>query len=84
VWEELGFSESPYATASLPPSEQGNRLLVGREDELERLLNVLRYTARHATIEGDNGVGKTSLVSIAAYRAKQEKSTRRKLSSCCP
>lgn len=73
MWEEIGFTESPYATAALPASEQGDRLLVGRDRELSSLMNTLRYTARHATIEGDNGVGKTSLVAVAAYRAKQEK-----------
>lgn len=71
MWEDLGFSESPYATTALPPTAQGDRLLVGREEQLSRLLTALTYSARHPTVEGDNGVGKTSLVAIAAYRAKQ-------------
>jgi MoxR-like ATPase len=84
MWEELGFSESPYATAALPASEQGDRLLVGRDRELESLLNTLRYTGRHATLEGDNGVGKTSLVAIAAFRAKQARLQREKVQFLLP
>jgi hypothetical protein len=84
MWDELGFSESPYATTALPPSERGDILLVGRDRELESLLNTLRYTSRHATIEGDNGVGKTSLVAIAAYRAKQERLQREKAQFLLP
>jgi hypothetical protein len=75
MWDHLGFSESPYAATALPPSAQGERLLVGREEQLQRLLMALTYSTRHPTVEGDNGVGKTSLVAIAGYRAKQARVT---------
>jgi hypothetical protein len=51
---------------------------------LEDLLNTLRYTGRHATIEGDNGVGKTSLVAIAAFRAKQARLQQEKVQFLLP
>ncbi|MDP8930982.1 MAG: hypothetical protein M3O70_21015 [Actinomycetota bacterium] len=44
-------------------------MLVGREDELRRLIVMVSSSGSHPTIEGDNGVGKTSLVAIAGYRA---------------
>ncbi|HEV7808039.1 MAG TPA: hypothetical protein VGO80_19645 [Solirubrobacteraceae bacterium] len=75
MWDELGFSESPYAATALPSSEQGERLLVGREPQLKQLLTSLTYSNRHPTVEGDNGVGKTSLVAIAGYRARQARVT---------
>lgn len=43
-------------------------MLVGRDRDLRRLKMVLASTELHPTIEGDNGVGKTSLVAIAAYQ----------------
>lgn len=75
MWEDLGFSESPYAATALPPTAQGERLLVGREQQLKQLLTSLTYSARHPTIEGDNGVGKTSLVAVAGYQARQARVT---------
>jgi hypothetical protein len=70
MWLDLGFQHSPYAVTALPPSAEGERLLVGRDDELECLVRDLTYATSHPTIEGDYGVGKTSLVSVAAYRTK--------------
>jgi hypothetical protein len=72
LWNELGFRDNPYETSPIPPTEEGNELLVGRERELQRLLRQIRSTDTHPTIEGDNGVGKTSLVSVAGFRARRE------------
>lgn len=71
VWQNFGFSESPYRTDPVPATAEGARLLVGRERELKRLKSHLTSSNRHPTIEGDNGVGKTSLVSVAAYELAQ-------------
>jgi hypothetical protein len=72
IWRELGFRSSPYGSEHLPASEEGERLLVGRDAEISQLLRFLRSTNRHATVEGDNGVGKTSLVNVACFRAGRE------------
>lgn len=72
LWNELGFRENPYETSPVPPTEEGNELLVGRDREIRRLLREIRSTDTHPTIEGDNGVGKTSLVSVAGYRALRD------------
>jgi len=42
--------------------------LVGRSDELRKLKRVLTSTHSLATVEGDNGAGKSSLVAIAGYQ----------------
>ena len=34
LWTDLGFRSSPYATEPIPPTLEGNQLLVGREDEI--------------------------------------------------
>jgi hypothetical protein len=71
LWEELGFTTSPYATDPVPPTEVGERLLVGRGTELRQLRMLLSGAATHPTIEGANGVGKTSLVAVAGYQSRR-------------
>ena len=75
LWEELGFRENPYNTDPVPANEEGLRLLVGRDRELKRLRTSLTSSANHTTIEGPNGVGKTSLVGVAAFSLLQESLT---------
>lgn len=68
VWERLGFRENLYTTDVLPGNEEGSRLLVGRDEEVAELQDHWASYDTHASVEGDNGVGKTSLVAVAAYR----------------
>jgi hypothetical protein len=75
MWEEIGYSQSPYGTDALPATASGAGLLVGRDHEVEALIRRLTYATTHPTIEGDNGVGKTSLVSVAGYRAMEARLT---------
>ncbi len=73
MWEEIGYSQSPYGVDALPPTESGAELLVGRDTEVDTLIRRLIHQTTHPTIEGENGVGKTSLVSVAGYRAMAER-----------
>jgi hypothetical protein len=72
LWDELGFRENPYSTDPVPPNGDGVQLLVGRDSELSRLRRSLTSSVNHSTIEGSNGVGKTSLVGIAAFMLFEE------------
>ncbi len=72
VWEKLGFRENPFSTDPVPANDEGVKLLVGRDKELARLRMSLTSSTNHTTIEGANGVGKTSLVGIAAYTLFQD------------
>lgn len=69
MWEEFGFQDNLYATPPLSGTAEGSQLLVGRDAEVERLHLHWSSLDTHASMEGDNGVGKTSLVAVAAYRA---------------
>jgi hypothetical protein len=69
LWSDLGFRENPYSTPPLPANDEGSQLLVGRDSEVSKLLLNISTLDTHPTIEGDNGVGKTSLVAVATYRA---------------
>jgi hypothetical protein len=62
-----GFRSAPFEQRSLPPSQLGAQLLVGRDRELHQLEDRLRGTHKAAVVEGLNGIGKTSVVNVAAY-----------------
>jgi hypothetical protein len=72
IWHDLGFRENPYSTAPIPPTNEGELLLVGRDKELTKVERLITSSSSHPTIEGDNGVGKTSLVSVAGYRLMRD------------
>lgn len=69
LWTDLGFSGNPYDVNPLPANDEGIELLVGRTRETRTLLSQLRNQTLHPTLEGDNGVGKTSLALVAAFSA---------------
>lgn len=67
-YDRWGFSANPFQTTSLSATEEGSGLLVGREKEIEKLQKRLANSSKFTTVEGLNGVGKTSLVNVAVYR----------------
>lgn len=71
-WLSLGFKGNPYVVKPLPGSEDGRELLVGRDRELRALLRRVRESDMHVVLEGPNGVGKTSLVSVATWVASED------------
>jgi DNA-binding MarR family transcriptional regulator len=84
-WDDLGFRASPYAITPIPPTDEGDRLLVGREVELARIETLVSSATTHVTVEGPNGVGKTSVISVATYRAiKKFDNDRRQLFVALP
>jgi hypothetical protein len=68
TWAAFGFSRNPYDTHPVPPSDDGDFLLVGREAEVADLMARLTSGTTIPLLVGNNGVGKTSIVSVAAYR----------------
>lgn len=72
IYQQWGFVDSPFQVSPLPPSDLGARLLIGRAAELQTLKRRLLNPPKIATIEGLNGVGKTSLVNVAAYQVYTE------------
>jgi DNA-binding MarR family transcriptional regulator len=71
LYNSWGFTGSPFQTTSLPASELGERLLVGRAAELQSLERKICSAPKIATLEGLNGVGKTSIVNVAAHQLFQ-------------
>jgi len=72
VWDNFGFLSSPYTTEPVPSTAEGDQLLVGREADIQKLRSRILACGNHPTLEGDNGVGKTSLISVACYRLRRD------------
>jgi hypothetical protein len=68
----LSFWENPYSTDPITGSDLGAQLLVGRSRELASLLRQITSASSHPTLEGENGVGKSSLAAVACHRLREE------------
>jgi type II secretory pathway predicted ATPase ExeA len=72
IYDDWGFSRNPFEQTPLQADDIGEKLLIGRERELTRLMSLIETGPRLPTVEGLNGVGKTSLVNVATYRLMKE------------
>ncbi|MET9662736.1 hypothetical protein [Streptomyces sp. NPDC006510] len=70
-WQDCGFWASPYDVRPIPSSGIGDKMLVGRENEIDDLQGKISSGNLHATINGPVGVGKTSLIAVVGYRLNQ-------------
>ena len=69
LYSSWGFKASPFDTTSLGANATGRRLHVGRKKQLEDFTRRLHTPPKLPTVEGANGIGKTSLVNVACYEA---------------
>ena len=70
-WRQLGYRANLYSTDPIEVSDSGRALLVGREMELAKIHQHLVDGASVVALEGDYGVGKTSLAAVAAFEASE-------------
>lgn len=66
-FKEWGYVSNPFKTTPLDANEKGLELLVGRNKEKMKLINRIKSDSGIVTIEGSNGIGKTSIVNTASY-----------------
>lgn len=71
-YSDWGFKSNPFDTAPLTISAQGSALMVGRDSEIKKIGSRLSNPTKIVTLEGGNGVGKTSLISVFLYRHIKE------------
>ena len=64
-----GFRSDPFSNKALPPDEIGELLMVDRKQEVNKLIRRIQEGDNIPTLEGPNGVGKTSIVNVALHRA---------------
>jgi hypothetical protein len=62
-----GFRANPFNVRSLPPDDTGAELLVGRTSELSLLTKRINNPPKLPTLEGMNGVGKSSIVNVSGF-----------------
>jgi len=67
-YQDWGFWKNPFQPHALGANPEGTELLVGRDHELTLLGLRLGSSRKILTFEGVNGIGKTSLVNVGAYR----------------
>lgn len=72
IFYEWGFSDTPFLTTALNSNEEGEKLLVGRNKELKQICTRLNSGTNVVTLEGANGIGKTSLINVAIYKEYSE------------
>lgn len=68
-YKEWHFLENPFNPSALPSTELGKELLVGRTEEIKQVLRRLYNPPSAVTIEGLNGIGKTSLLNVSIFDA---------------
>ena len=78
MWQNFGFEKNPYDTHPVSGNARGERLLVGREAELKKIKSRITGFSSVVTVEGPNGVGKTSVVLVAGYQIERETNKRGK------
>ena len=64
----IGLTENPFIVHALSPDEIGERLLVGRDNDILLVAQRLHKHGKITCLDGHVGVGKTSLVNVAAYK----------------
>ncbi len=69
---KFGFKKNPYDTMALSSSEEGSQLLIGRDDEVDFLAQQLTSSSMIPLLYGENGVGKSSIANVVAYRLSRE------------
>ena len=68
MYIEWGFNSCPFEPEALKADAIGHQLLVGRDTETKKVMTRLKASKKLVTLDGSNGIGKTSLVNIALYR----------------
>lgn len=71
VFNQWNFTDNPFSAMPLGADSTGNRLFIGRDDELRKIAIRLASSSSAICLDGLVGVGKTSLANIAAFRAQQ-------------
>ena len=71
-FKKWGFEANPFKTSALGANHDDLTLLVGREREKKILKNRIRSDSGIVTIEGENGIGKTSLINACSFELYEE------------
>lgn len=71
TYARYGLTQNPFLVHALRADEQGRRLLVGRDELIQSVAEMLHKHGKITCLDGHIGVGKTSLVNVAAFECFQ-------------
>lgn len=71
IFQNWLLNSNPFAVEALKADEKGERLLRGRDEDIEDVVYKLHRSGKITCIDGHFGIGKTSLVNVAAYKCLQ-------------
>lgn len=69
IYTEWGFRENPFETMPLPADNKGATLMVGRDVASRKIIKGLQSSSKFVTVEGLNGVGKTSVINVSVFKS---------------
>jgi hypothetical protein len=67
-YSAAGFSGNPFTVYALQADDLGRRLMVGRDEQVLLVARRLHKDGKITCLDGHVGVGKTSLVNVAAHQ----------------
>lgn len=70
-YASFGLGENPFMVRALKPDAMGQRLLIGRDPQIQMVAQRPHKHGKITSLDGHVGVGKTSLVNVAAYECFQ-------------
>jgi hypothetical protein len=72
LYKDWGYTSNPFKSSPIQPTLKGSNLLVGREKEKKIIKSRLKNDSGIITIEGENGIGKTSVINTSIYELFEE------------
>ncbi len=72
LYKDWGYTSNPFKPSPIQPTLKDSSLLVGREKEKKKIKTRLKNDSGIITIEGENGIGKTSVINTSIYELFEE------------
>ena len=72
LYKDWGYISNPFKPSPIKPTLKDSSLLVGREKEKKKIKTRLKNDSGIITIEGENGIGKTSVINTSIYELFEE------------
>ena len=72
LYKDWGYSSNPFKPTPIEPNLKGLNLLIGREKEKKKLKNRIKNNNGIITVEGQNGIGKTSVINASIFELYEE------------
>ena len=72
LYKDWGYTSNPFKPSPIEPTLRGINLLIGRVKEKKKLKNRIKNNNGIITVEGQNGIGKTSVINASIYELYEE------------